>query len=58
MNLGEDADTTASVYGQLAGAYYGEEQLPAAWFSKLAHRDMIASLADRLFTLVVEFGTS
>lgn len=29
VNLGEDADTTAAVYGQLAGAYYGEKTIPA-----------------------------
>ena len=28
MNLGDDADTTAAVYGQLAGAFYGEEEIP------------------------------
>ena len=28
-NLGEDADTTAAVYGQLAGAFYGEAGIPA-----------------------------
>src|SRR5581483_1540192 len=30
-NLGDDADTTAAVYGQLAGAYYGEGGIPARW---------------------------
>jgi ADP-ribosyl-[dinitrogen reductase] hydrolase len=24
VNLGDDADTTGAVYGQLAGAFYGE----------------------------------
>jgi hypothetical protein len=28
MNLGDDADTTAAVYGQLAGAFYGDEEIP------------------------------
>lgn len=28
MNLGDDADTTAAAYGQLAGAFYGEEEIP------------------------------
>ncbi|PHS42996.1 MAG: ADP-ribosylglycohydrolase, partial [Marinobacter sp.] len=28
VNLGEDADTTGAVYGQLAGAYYGERVIP------------------------------
>lgn len=48
VNLGDDADTTAAVYGQLAGAYYGEEGIPESWQNKLAMRDLIASLADRL----------
>src|SRR5439155_6632563 len=30
-NLGDDADTTAAVYGQLAGAAYGVEANPDAW---------------------------
>ncbi len=31
VNLGEDADTTGAIYGQLAGAYYGESGIPAGW---------------------------
>jgi ADP-ribosyl-[dinitrogen reductase] hydrolase len=48
VNLGEDADTTAAVYGQLAGAFYGEGGIPAEWLSKLAMRGKIAALADQL----------
>lgn len=40
-NLGEDADTTAAVYGQLAGAYFGADRIPAAWLDRLALRDEI-----------------
>jgi ADP-ribosylglycohydrolase len=50
-NLGNDADTTAAVYGQLAGAYYGEGGIPARWLDKLAHRQLITGFADRLFAL-------
>lgn len=28
VNLGEDADTTGAIYGQLAGAYYGKKDSP------------------------------
>ncbi|CAF5135070.1 unnamed protein product, partial [Rotaria sp. Silwood1] len=28
VNLGDDTDTTAAIYGQLAGAYYGYNKLP------------------------------
>jgi ADP-ribosyl-[dinitrogen reductase] hydrolase len=51
VNLGEDADTTGAVYGQLAGAYYGADGIPAAWRDKLAMRDEIVALADRLYEL-------
>ncbi len=47
-NLGDDADTTAAVCGQIAGAYYGVAGIPAAWLAKLAMRDEIAALAMRL----------
>ncbi len=40
-NLGDDADTTAAIFGQLAGAFYGVEQLPEHWVSKLAWRDKL-----------------
>ena len=48
VNLGEDADTTGAVYGQLAGAYYGESEIPESWRSKLAFRDLITSFADQI----------
>jgi ADP-ribosylglycohydrolase len=48
VNLGDDADTTGAVYGQLAGAYYGEQDIPTAWQEQLAMRDLILSFAERL----------
>ncbi|MGB7444537.1 MAG: ADP-ribosylglycohydrolase family protein [Coleofasciculaceae cyanobacterium] len=51
VNLGDDADTTGAVYGQLAGAFYGEGGIPADWLSKLAKRQLIESMAEQLFTL-------
>ncbi|MBX3177605.1 MAG: ADP-ribosylglycohydrolase family protein [Candidatus Hydrogenedentes bacterium] len=47
-NLGDDADTTAAIYGQIAGAYYGAEGIPAAWREKLHKRDLIEDYAARL----------
>jgi ADP-ribosyl-[dinitrogen reductase] hydrolase len=41
VNLGDDADTTGAVCGQLAGAYSGESGIPAEWLEGLARRDMI-----------------
>ncbi len=47
-NLGDDADTTAAVTGQIAGAFYGESGIPERWPAKLAMADLIRDLADRL----------
>ena len=41
VNLGDDADTTGAVCGQLAGAYWGESGIPGEWRDGLARRDMI-----------------
>jgi ADP-ribosyl-[dinitrogen reductase] hydrolase len=47
-NLGDDADTTAAVTGQIAGAFYGEAGIPAAWLEKLTKAKEIRKLADQL----------
>lgn len=48
VNLGDDADTTGAVYGQIAGAFYGVNGIPAEWLAKLALKDEMLGLADRL----------
>jgi ADP-ribosylglycohydrolase len=48
VNLGDDADTTGAVYGQLAGAFYGEQAIPEDWRSRLALRGLVESLGERL----------
>lgn len=48
VNLGDDADTTGAVYGQLAGAFYGEDDIPEDWRRKLAQAELIRSFADNL----------
>jgi ADP-ribosyl-[dinitrogen reductase] hydrolase len=47
-NLGDDADTTAAIAGQLAGAFYGVDAIPAAWRAKLALRERLEGLAEGL----------
>lgn len=47
-NLGDDADTTAAVCGQVAGAFHGEPGIPPHWLDRLVMRELIADLADRL----------
>ena len=48
VNLGDDADTTGAVYGQLAGAFYGESGIPHLWLEKLHLREFVAGVVDRL----------
>ncbi len=47
-NLGDDADTTAAITGQLAGAYYGVRGIPEHWLERLHDSEEIAATADRL----------
>jgi ADP-ribosyl-[dinitrogen reductase] hydrolase len=49
-NLGDDADTTAAICGQVAGAFYGEEGIPSRWLEKLVMRNEIACFAEQLTT--------
>ena len=51
VNLGDDADTTGAVYGQVAGAYYGVAGIPTDWLELLAMRSGIERLADGLLAL-------
>ncbi|MFD2372114.1 ADP-ribosylglycohydrolase family protein [Brevibacillus sp. GCM10020057] len=48
VNLGDDADTTGAVYGQLAGAHYGLESIPSDWVELLAMKELIFDYAKRL----------
>lgn len=49
VNLGDDADTTGAVYGQLAGAYYGIESIPKKWVSQIRKLELIVDLAEKLY---------
>jgi len=48
VNLGDDADTTGAVCGQLAGAWFGESGIPAEWRNDLAGKDQIEPILQRL----------
>lgn len=48
-NLGDDADTTAAVTGQLAGAYYGFSSIPEKWLNKLADYSLLKDIAEKLY---------
>ena len=47
-NLDDDADTTAAICGQIAGAFYGEAKIPVKWLACLFMRAEITKLADQL----------
>jgi ADP-ribosyl-[dinitrogen reductase] hydrolase len=48
VNLGDDADTTGAICGQLAGAYFGVDGIPREWLDGLAKRDWIEDAVQRL----------
>ena len=47
-NLGDDADTTAAITGQIAGAVYGVNGIPIHWREQVAEGHEIAALAVQL----------
>jgi ADP-ribosylglycohydrolase len=51
VNLGNDADTTGAIFGQLAGAFYGVNGIPEDWIERLALRALIQRNGRRPFRL-------
>ncbi|CAF0879051.1 unnamed protein product [Adineta ricciae] len=45
INLGDDTDTTAAIYGQLAGACYGYKKLPQEWVNKIYAREFLLNIS-------------
>lgn len=50
VNLGNDADTTGAITGQLAGSFYGASGIPTKWLELLAMRSEIEGLAMQLYS--------
>ena len=48
VNLGGDADTVGAIYGQLAGAYYSLEAIPATLIQGLAWNEKISAICNEL----------
>ena len=44
VNLGDDADTTGAVCGQIAGAFYGVGAIPEEWKSQLHRGDEVEEM--------------
>jgi ADP-ribosyl-[dinitrogen reductase] hydrolase len=53
VNLGDDADTTGAIFGQLAGAYYGVQGIPERWRLRVALGERILVLAEALLALAL-----
>jgi ADP-ribosyl-[dinitrogen reductase] hydrolase len=53
INAGGDADVHGAAAGQLAGAVFGIESIPARWLATLYGREQIEALADELLTEVL-----
>jgi ADP-ribosyl-[dinitrogen reductase] hydrolase len=51
VNRGGDADTTGAIAGMIAGAYYGEEQIPTSW-SKALIKDVHQSVVQQAEDLI------
>ncbi|MFO7765686.1 MAG: ADP-ribosyl-[dinitrogen reductase] hydrolase [Pelovirga sp.] len=58
VNQGGDADTTGAIAGMIAGAFYGETNLPKRWLKKLDSntREDIVQLTPRLLALSPAFN--
>ncbi|WP_299588473.1 ADP-ribosylglycohydrolase family protein [uncultured Microbulbifer sp.] len=48
-NIGNDADTTAAICGQIAGAYYGISGIPEEWQQQICWSEDIILLAENLY---------
>jgi len=54
VNLGDDADTTGAIYGQLAGTYYGVATIPGEWKKTIVKRELIEQFSNDLFNLAAK----
>lgn len=48
VNLGDDADTVGTIYGGLAGAFYGVEAVPEQWRSDMQRKDLLEGIVRKL----------
>ena len=51
VNLGDDADITAAIFGQLGGAFYGYDSIPNDWKLNLMDRRLIEYIAKNLYEI-------
>ncbi len=51
VNLGDDTDTIGSITGVMSGLYYGMEEIPIDWLSKLKKLEYIREYANKLYNI-------
>jgi len=51
VNLGDDADTVGAIYGGLAGAFYGDDQIPEEWLRDIERLDLVEDVVGKLVTV-------
>ena len=49
VNLGDDADTTGAVYGQIAGSLY---KIPNEWIDQIFMKDKIINITNKIFYML------
>lgn len=54
LPLGSDVDTVCAIYGQIAGALYGYENIPNRWLTLLQKTDILLSVFDTLVNKAVD----
>ena len=52
VNLGGDSDSIGAVYGQIAGAYYGYEQIPNRWKNGIIDKIYIDKFANNMIDVL------
>lgn len=53
VNHSGDSDSTGSIAGNILGAYYGEEGLPAEWLESLEAPEVIREMAGQLVAVTI-----
>ncbi|OAL38377.1 hypothetical protein AYO20_02436 [Fonsecaea nubica] len=51
VNLGDDADTVGAIYGGLAGAFYGDEEIPEEWLRDMKRLDLVEDVVREIVTV-------
>jgi ADP-ribosyl-[dinitrogen reductase] hydrolase len=54
VNLGGDSDTIGAVYGQIAGAYYGFDDIPERWLAAIKDQEKVSELIESFLKVLVK----